>query len=94
MPVWEPQGESRLVEGLRRGVRSPGLDPHSRNHWVTFQKLPNLPALQKNENKWCWPQRAAFRIKLVNIPGGSAGKESTRNAGDIGFDPLVGKIPW
>ena len=28
------------------------------------------------------------------LPGGSDGKESTCNAGDLGFDPWVGKIPW
>ena len=26
--------------------------------------------------------------------GGSAGKDSVCNAGDLGFDPWVGKIPW
>ena len=28
------------------------------------------------------------------FPGGSDGKESTCNAGDLGFHPWVGKIPW
>ena len=32
---------------------------------------------------------------LLAFPGGSAGKESTCNAGDLpGFNPWVGKIPW
>jgi len=32
---------------------------------------------------------------FLGFPGGSAGKESTCNAGDLpGFDPWVGKIPW
>ena len=30
----------------------------------------------------------------TGFPGGSAGKESACNAGDPGFDPGVGKIPW
>ena len=33
----------------------------------------------------------------MNFPGGTSGKESACNAGDIkrpGFDPWVGKIPW
>ena len=29
-----------------------------------------------------------------SFPDGSAGKESTCNAGDLGFDPWDGKIPW
>ena len=34
---------------------------------------------------------------VLNLPkyaGSSAGKESTCNAGDLGFSPWVGKIPW
>ena len=30
----------------------------------------------------------------LSFPGGSDGKESVCNAGDCGFDPWVGKIPW
>ena len=29
-----------------------------------------------------------------NFPGGSAVKNQLTNAGDMGFDPWVGKIPW
>ena len=31
---------------------------------------------------------------IWGFPGGSAGKESTCNVGDLGFSPWVGKIPW
>ena len=30
----------------------------------------------------------------LGFPGGSADKESACNAGDLGFEPWVGKIPW
>ena len=30
----------------------------------------------------------------MSLPGGSDGKESACNAGDPGFDPWAGKIPW
>ena len=30
----------------------------------------------------------------MGFPGGSAGKESACNAGDLGPDLWVGKIPW
>ena len=33
-------------------------------------------------------------ITYNSFPGGSDGKESACNAGDPGFDPWVGKIPW
>ena len=37
-------------------------------------------------------------VSFDGFPGGSAGKESTCNAGDLSsipeFDPWVGKIPW
>ena len=32
-------------------------------------------------------------IRVLGFPGGSGGKESTSSAGDLGFDPWVGKIP-
>ena len=31
---------------------------------------------------------------IVDFPGGSDGKESACNAGGLGFDPWVRKIPW
>ena len=31
---------------------------------------------------------------LLGFPGGSDGKESACNSGNLGFDPWVGKIPW
>ena len=33
-------------------------------------------------------------IKYGRFPGGSDGKASAYNAGYLGFDPWVGKIPW
>ena len=33
-------------------------------------------------------------LTSVGFPGGSAGKESTCNAGDLGLIPWVGKILW
>ena len=30
----------------------------------------------------------------MGFPGGSAGKESACNAGDLGLIPAFGKIPW
>ena len=31
---------------------------------------------------------------IVDFPGGSDGKEPACNAGGLGFDPWVRKIPW
>ena len=37
---------------------------------------------------------AVFRSQCLGFPCGSAGKESTCNAGRAVFDPWVGMIPW
>ena len=39
-------------------------------------------------------KRIQFSSSILGLPTGSAGKESTCNAGDLGFDPWVGKIHW
>ena len=31
---------------------------------------------------------------FLSFPGGSDGKESACNEGDLGSTPLIGKIPW
>ena len=60
--------------------------------------IPQLPTLTK-----CWHPSNKIIIltttssgscSLPSFPGGSDGKESPCNAGDPGFDPWVGKIPW
>ena len=35
-----------------------------------------------------------IRVLLLNLPGGSAGKESPLQCGRTGFNPWAGKIPW
>ena len=35
-----------------------------------------------------------YIVLHMGFPGGSAGKESACNVGDLGFDLWVGKIPW
>ena len=35
-----------------------------------------------------------IQVRRDGFPGGSAGKESTCNVGDLGSIPWVGKIPW
>ena len=38
--------------------------------------------------------RVRTYLYMQGFPGGSAGKESTCNAGDLGSIPDSGKIPW
>ena len=38
--------------------------------------------------------RLPLFIIVVRFPGSSDGKVSAYNAGGLGFDPWVGKIPW
>ena len=35
-----------------------------------------------------------FYLQIRGFSGGSDDKESACNAGDLNFDPWVGKIPW
>ena len=35
-----------------------------------------------------------LEVANIGFPSGSDGKESACNAGDLGFDPWIGKIPW
>ena len=34
------------------------------------------------------------KLKIMDFPGGSVVKNLSAHAGDAGFDPWVGKIPW
>ena len=40
-----------------------------------------------------WTQLSEVHF-LLDFPGGSDGKESYSNVGDLGLIPGVGKIPW
>ena len=44
--------------------------------------------------KICWRRDRLPTLVFLGFPCGSAGKESSYNAGRPGFDPWVGKIPW
>ena len=50
--------------------------------------------------KITWRRDRLSTPVFLDFPGGSAGKESAHNAGDLGsirrpgFNPWVGKIPW
>ena len=64
--------------------------------WASLvaQLLKNLPAMQETlvqvwVGKICWRRERLPTPVFSGFPGGSAGKESTRNAGDLGWeDPL------
>ena len=61
--------------------------PHQKKH--DTDRVPNIIFICVN-NYACM----CVCIFYMGFPGGSEGKESTCNAGDLGFDPWVGKIPW
>ena len=35
-----------------------------------------------------------YNVKKLGFPGGSDGKESACNAGDLGSLPMLGRFPW
>ena len=43
--------------------------------------------------KFSWRRDRLPTPVFLGFPGGSDGKESSCNAGDLGFDPWDGKIP-
>ena len=66
--------------------------------WASLvaQLLKNLPAMQETlvqvwVGKICWRRERLPTLVFSGFPGGSAGKESTRNAGDLGWEDLLEK---
>ena len=63
------------------------------------QQVKDLPAMQETPvQSWVrkipWRRDKLSTPVFLGFPDGSAGKESTSNAGDMaGFNPWVGKIP-
>ena len=79
-----------------------------RHHWTTKHIAHmGLLSIMQRENEWFFPSkkthiylfspRMKWNIILsdnnLGFPCGSAGKESAHNAGDLDFDPRIGKIP-
>ena len=61
-----------------------------------------VSSAQRNESPLCIHLSSPLAFLLIEVtpdavggfPGGSNGKESTCNAGDLGSIPWVGKSPW
>ena len=63
------------------------------------QLVKNLPAMQKTLVQflgWEDPLEKGYATTpiFLDFPCGSAGKESTCNAGDLGLIPGLGRFPW
>ena len=59
---------------------------------------PNLPAMQETRfdswvRKICWRRDRLPTPVFSGFPGGSGGKESARNVGDLGSIPGLGRSP-
>ena len=66
---------------------------------MVAQLVKNPPAMQETLVQvlgWEVPleKGSATHSSILWLPGGSDGKESTCNAGDLGSIPGFGKIPW
>ena len=62
------------------------------------QLVKNPPAVQETWfNSWvgkiCWRRDKLPAPVFLGFPGSSAGKESSHNAGDLGFIPGLGRSP-
>ena len=51
------------------------------------------PRLDSWVKKICWRRDRLPTPVFLGFPGGSVGKESTRNAGDLGLIPGLGRSP-
>ena len=63
---------------------------------LVAQLVKNPPAMQETPGSGRSPGRRDRLLTPVfmDFPGGSDGKDSACNAGALGFNPWVGKIPW
>ena len=62
------------------------------------QLVKNPPAMQETLVQFlgweiCWRQDRLLTPVFLDLPGGSAGKESAHNAGDLGSIPGLGRSP-
>ena len=62
------------------------------------QLVKNPPAMQETLVQFlgweiCWRQDRLLTPVFLDLPGGSAGKESAHNAGDLGSIPGIGRLP-
>ena len=65
---------------------------------LVAQLVKNLPAMQETQfsswiGKICWRSNRLPTPVSLGFPGGSAGKESIHNAGDLGSIPGLGRSP-
>ena len=96
-----PQGSELL--------RDPSLGAQFRVHLVkmvilTQPEVGAEPGAQSPGNlflqsltsvyKICWRRDGLPTSVFLGFPGGSAGKESACNAGDLGLIPGLGRFPW
>ena len=66
-------------------------------HWLSRERIHlqrRRPWFDSWVRKIPWRRDRPPTPVFLGFPGGSAGKESACNAGDLGSIPGVGKIPW
>ena len=102
MPPWTAQ--RRLAHHHTRdpGKSSDGLSvslgPSSFRGFFTAQLVKNPPAMQETLVRFLGREDLlekgqATHSSILGLPCGSAGKESARNAGDLGSIPGSGRSP-
>ena len=74
------------------------LQPTSMTSSLVAQVVNNLPAMQECrfdswDGKLPWRRDRLPIPVFLSFPGGSAGKESTSSAGDLGLVPKLGRSP-
>ena len=109
LPIWEERrGKDPMASGVmgKAPERSLCLHPTVSTLLPTYLKIPlplaqlvkNPPAMQETPVQFLGREDPLERDRLptpvfLGFPGGSAGKESTCSAGDLGSIPGLGRFP-
>ena len=70
------------------------MPPPSIEKWPKGDLLLSVSSAPVSDNHFTCIVTLLPCTSSLGFPGGPASKESACNAGDPGFDPWVGKIPW
>ena len=109
LPSWNPLYTRNRLCTVHTSLSWTALSPTNLGllvSWLSSSMASLMAQLVKNPlyqwrpqfNSWvrkiCWRRNRLPAPVFLGFPCGSAGKESTCNAGDLGLTPGLGRSPW